>query len=219
MLRTCLVLAGLLAMPATASAQLYKYVKKDGTAVYTDRLSELPKQRQRHYAKIEAEKEAQEQEQRAALGDEEYQRQQAEKKRVQLQKAQIAEEERKARLAELDVVLQRLRAKNKKRAAKKDYWVDRVVNLRKLIADKLKQFNALQKQRTQEIGREQNVMGFARLPGPSKARKKIETKIKALEGELDGLAQELNVGIYHEARKAGVPPGWIREGLRKRISP
>ena len=51
---------------------------------------------------------------------------------------------------------------------------------------------------------------FTLLPGQAEEMEQAQKDTERLEGELDQVIQEIQFNIPEEARKAGIPPGWLR---------
>lgn len=194
-----------LAVPVAAHAQVYKYVKPDGTVLYTDTLAKLPPERRAYYNKLMEEQrraaekvESQAKQERNAQAD-------AEAERRRLQNAQ-GQADLQRRLAALDAEIQRLREKNQAREAEKQVWRQRYLETKKALDDKLGQFRKLQEE-YQGLAIQ---VDYAMFPGQRQRKNELQGKLEALEKEIDQLIHQLNVVLPEQARKAGVPPGWIR---------
>lgn len=193
-----------LSMPA--QAEVYKYKKSDGTVVYTDKLSDLPKARRAYYNKRRAEREKQRRELERRLGKEEVERREAERKRKALVDQQLAESERQRRLRAIDAQLLEIRKRRKARADTKAEWTDRMKAARKRQRTLLEEFRKTQKAyQTLAIK-----PSFTLFPGQAKEKQRLLARLTQLEKELDAAIHEVSVVIPTEARKAGVPPGWVR---------
>jgi chromosome segregation ATPase len=194
------------ALGGTAEAQIFKYKKGDGTVVYTDNLSQLPKERREHYNKLLAEREKKKEELISAIGQEEYDRRAKEKEKADLEKQQMEEGERQARLASLNSVLAEMRDKKKARDASEASWRAKAKEAKEKVDRLLAEFNATQEKYLSLATK----ASFTLLPGQQEEMAELEKKLGELEAELDGAIEYLEFGLYEEARKAGIPPGWIR---------
>jgi chromosome segregation ATPase len=190
--------------PLVGRGQVYKYVKKDGTIVYTDRLSALPKERRRHYNRLEAERARQAERVKSEVASDEAARKAAEAERSRLRAEADARNE--ARLRALDAEIQRLRKKNEARDRVKAQWTQRYRQTKAELQETLAAFERTQQQ-YQELAIKAE---FALFPGQKEEKFKLLDQLKALEARVDRLNHELTVAIPEQARKAGIPPGWVR---------
>lgn len=209
MTRRILALAALataLCFTTTASAKVYKYTKADGTVVYTDKLSDLPAARRAHYNRIEQEAKQRRKARVNMLGKAEVERREAEAERKRVQEAKLEADERARRLAEINATLERIRKDNERTAGKKKVWKDRLQKAKQELKDALQAFRDKQKEyKTLAIK-----PNFARLPGENQKVEKLRKEVAALEKRVDDAIRELYVVIPEQARKKGVPPGWLR---------
>jgi chromosome segregation ATPase len=196
----------LLAVSPDASAQIYKYKKRDGSVVYTDNLSQLPDDRRAYYNKLEQERERQRQEQIQKLGKEEFERREQEKKLEELKNQELNETERARREAEINAVLERIRERQKARDASQTTWQNKAAEARKKVADLLAEFNATQEKYQSLATR----ASFSLLPGQQQEMIDLKAKLDQLEKDLDLAIEYLEFTLPEEARRAGIPPGWIR---------
>ena len=200
------VLGALALVASPAEAQVYKYETAEGTVVYTDKLSDLPNERRAHYNRLEEERARQRQELERAIGKEELERREAEAKRQELQRQQLDAEERARRMAAIDQVLEGIRERNKKREASKSAWQTRHKKAKEEVDRLLASFREAQK-KWQNLATKAD---FALLPGQAKERDQARADMKKYEIELDKAIHELEVVLPEDARKAGIPPGWLR---------
>ncbi len=201
-----LVLGAVFLGPTDAAADVYKYTRPDGTVVYTDNLSQLPKARRAHYNRLRAEREAKRRRLERSVGKEKLARQEAKKKKEALKKAKMSEAERLRKMRELDKLLASLRAKRKIKEEERSEWQKRMKDARARLKERMDTF----KKKQEKYKRLATAVGYALLPGQAEEKEKLKKELKALEGEIDALIEETEVTIPEEARKAGVPPGWIR---------
>lgn len=197
---------GMVALERPAEAQVYKYEKKDGTVVYTDKLSDLPAEKRRYYAKKEAEARKAREEADAHLTPAERRRQEIEREQAALKAEQLAEAERLQRQRRLDQLLARLNEESAREADQKAYWKERVADARKRLDEALAAFHTAQEEWRQAALRNN---GYA-LPGAMKRQMEAHERVEKAEAEVDAANEDLTVTIPAEARKAGVPPGWVR---------
>lgn len=191
----------------TARAQIFKFVKPDGTVMYTDKLSDLPKERRRYYNRLlaEQEKKNREAEKEVEARDAKIRRLEAERER--LRRERIAAQERRRRLAALESTLESLREQNRARDKAKELWRERVRVAERDLAEKLEAYRDA-KRAWQALAIRADYTLF---PGQVTEKQELRERMEKLENEVDALAHQLNVVIPEEARKAGVPPGWLRD--------
>lgn len=192
--------------PDEAGAQIYKYKKPDGSVVYTDSLAQLPAERRAFYNRREEEREKKKKELERALGKEEYERQEAERAKKEIEAAKLREEERQARLAAIDEQLLRFRKRKEQREASRAQWKKRLEEATKKRDVLLAEFKEVQAKHD-AIAIQPS---FTLLPGQNEEREKASKRLAELEPEIDRAIEEVDVVIPDEARKAGVPPGWLR---------
>ncbi|MCB9646400.1 MAG: DUF4124 domain-containing protein [Deltaproteobacteria bacterium] len=196
----------LVAAPGDAQAQVYKYTKGDGTVIYTDKLSDLPPQRRAHYAKLEEEAAERRRAQENMLGKDEVARREAEAEKKRLADAKLAAEERAKRMAEIDALLQDIDRRQAERDKKRGYWQERLKKANETLAEKLNEFR-----KTQEAYNAIAIKpAFTLFPGEAEQMEKLKAALVKLEAEVDAAIQERWVNLPEDARKAGVPPGWLR---------
>jgi hypothetical protein len=201
-----MIALGSVAASSPAAAQIYKYKKSDGTVVYTDVLSQLPREQQMRYQQLEEEAARKRKELEQAIGKEELQRREAEAQKVDLEKKQMEEAERQRRLIALNETLTFIRERAAKREASKAQWQAKM----KAAIDKrdrlYKQFTEAQ-QKVESLGARAS---FTLLPGQAEELEQARKDAERLEGELDRAIEDIQFTLPEEARKAGVPPGWLR---------
>ena len=93
----------------------------------------------------------------------------------------------------------------------KESWQGRILDAKRRLADAENRSQALE-QRKQSIMAQWGASG-ATLP-PQEVLdqvKQIDRDVEKTRQEISDIRNEINVGIPDEARKAGVPPGWLRE--------
>lgn len=93
----------------------------------------------------------------------------------------------------------------------KEIWQMRVKAARKALADVEQHYRDIEHKKTilmQSIGGAGLSMGRQLDPGEIE---RLENELKQVQLEIDAAKQELEVTIPDEARKAGIPPGWLRD--------
>lgn len=190
---------------AEANAQIFKYRKPDGTVVYTDSLAQLPPALRAYYNKKLQEQEQKRREAMQRVGKEEYERQEKEKELEALKRKQMDEAERQRRIAAINAALDEIRARKKSRESDEAAWKKKAKEAKAKVDQLLAEFNE-----TQEKYKQLAMNRAFALPGQQQERLDLKKKLDKLEAELDAAIEYLNFGLPEEARKAGVPPGWIR---------
>jgi cellobiose-specific phosphotransferase system component IIA len=94
-------------------------------------------------------------------------------------------------------------------AALKDAWQQRMRNAKQRLANAEKRYQELDQHRN-ELLRNWGADAFGVRTGRIEAEK-IEQQMKDLQKEIDEARHDVEVVIPEEARKADVPPGWLRE--------
>ena len=189
-----------------AQGQIYRYTKKDGTVGYTDKLSELPRDRRAHYNRLARQRKEAEQRQRRVLGKEEMARRAAERERREVQAANLAAAERARRLKSIDDRLEGYRKRNAAGAAKKTEWQKK---MKKARGD-LKQLYRAYRDAEKKFAAIGVRASYTLLPGQAKERDEARAKMKALIPQIDAAIHQVEVALPEAARRAGVPPGWLR---------
>lgn len=202
-----LLLATALALVSTAAqAEIYKYKRADGTVTYTDRLSDLPEERRVHYNRLQRERDEAMRSAEQRLGKEEVARRLAERERKELGRKKLASDEYARRKQAIDARLAAYRESSSARDKSRTVWQKRAREARSRLVTQLKQFRAAEKTYQQIAVR----AGFTLLPGQAEQRDKAKRDMIALERKIDATLHEVQVVIPTAARKAGIPPGWIR---------
>jgi phage-related minor tail protein len=93
--------------------------------------------------------------------------------------------------------------------AGKEEWQQRIRDWKGRLAGAEKRYQALEEERGRIILR--SGVPAAALPGDPTRVIEIEGEIKKTQKEIDDARNMINVVIPEEARKAGIPPGWLRE--------
>ena len=196
-----------------AHAEIYKYTLPDGTTIYTDKLSDLPKDVRAKYARRAAEKAKRRARLEASVGKREAARREAEEKRKAQLERQIAEAQALQRQQEIRALIKRIDKSAAKEAEKKAKWQKRVIEARSRVKGLFEEFK-----KTREAYDTLAVRAdFTLFPGQNQKKGELRKKLEKLEKELDEALKELNEKIPDEARKAGIPPGWLR--VKKQRNP
>jgi uncharacterized protein YukE len=94
-------------------------------------------------------------------------------------------------------------------AASKAVWQQRMKDARQRLASAERRYQELEKQRDELL----RIWG-----GPASGRladrtevDKVEQQMKDVQKEMDDARNDINVVIPEDARKAEIPPGWLRE--------
>lgn len=196
---------GLVFAAGSARADIYKFQKPDGTVVYTDNLAQLPPDKREYYNKLREEREEKRREAERTLGKEEVQRREAEAQKAALEQARMEEAERQKRLSAIDETLKVIQQKTKDREANRETWRKRMQDAVARQVELLKQFNALQERVSQLV-----LKSYTLLPGEAEELEKSRKQLGELEKAIDQQIEEVEVRIPDEARKAGIPPGYLR---------
>ena len=88
-------------------------------------------------------------------------------------------------------------------------WQMRMKDARQRLAGAEQRYADLDQKRLEALGR-WGGPASGQLSGPADAAR-IEEEMRAVQKEIDSIKREIEVVIPDEARKAGVPPGWLRE--------
>jgi hypothetical protein len=94
-------------------------------------------------------------------------------------------------------------------AAMKDVWKQRMQGAKQRLADSEKRYQELENRRNKLL-RNWGADAFGRRTERLEAER-IEQQMKEVQQEIDMTRHEIDVVIPDEARKANVPPGWLRE--------
>lgn len=203
-----LALSAAVFLPAgAASAQdIFKYTKADGTVSYTDSLAELPEERRAYYNRQIQEREAEHARQEAALGKDELARREAEAERERIIREAEDAANRAERLAAVEARLKEITQRNMEQDKLRAQWQARMLGARQKLNKLLEAFR--QADTTyQELATRAS---FTLLPGQAEQRDEALALMKRLEPQIDATINEINVKIPAEARRAGIPPGWLR---------
>jgi len=94
-------------------------------------------------------------------------------------------------------------------AAAKGVWQQRMREAKTRLADAEKRYQELD-QRRNELLRSWGGPASGRLAERAEAEK-IEQEMKDAQREIDAARNDVDIVIPDEARKQGIPPGWLRE--------
>jgi hypothetical protein len=93
--------------------------------------------------------------------------------------------------------------------AQKASWKNRIQEWKARLADAERRYRELDQQRTELL---MSWGGPAYGPIENKVKaEQIEQQMKATQGQIEEARHMLDVVIPEDARKAGIPPGWLRE--------
>jgi len=93
--------------------------------------------------------------------------------------------------------------------AGQEEWQQRIRDWKLRLADAERRYQALENERNKILMK--FGMPGAALPGDRAKVIELEGKMKSIQKEIDDARNMINVVIPDEARKAGIPPGWLRE--------
>ena len=202
---TAFIAGALLMGPADADADIYKYKKPDGTVTYTNSLADLPVERRRYYNQRKQEQEAKRAQLERKIGKDELARREAEAQRERLLRDKAKQAEAQAQLAELDARIAAWKTKSRQRDEVKTKWQNRLAGAKQKLETALAEFKEAE-------GTYQSIAMKAShtlFPGQAQQRDEALKKMTELEVVIDALIEEIEVTIPDEARKAGIPPGWL----------
>jgi uncharacterized protein YukE len=91
----------------------------------------------------------------------------------------------------------------------KEEWQQRIKDARQRLTEARQRYQELDRKRTEALGKWGGVAS-GRLEGRMEAER-IEQQMTQAQKEVQDAQNQLEVVIPEEARKAGVPPGWLRE--------
>jgi hypothetical protein len=91
----------------------------------------------------------------------------------------------------------------------KETWQQRMREAKRHLADLEQQYRELDQKRNEALGRWGGVAS-GRLEGREEAER-ISREMKHIKQEISDARNQIEVEIPDEARKAGIPPGWLRE--------
>ncbi len=91
----------------------------------------------------------------------------------------------------------------------KEEWQNRMKAAKQKLADAERRYQDLSQKRDELLG-SWGGPASGHLEGREEAAR-IEQQLKQVQQEIDDTRQQIRVVIPNEARKAGIPPGWLRE--------
>jgi flagellar motility protein MotE (MotC chaperone) len=100
-------------------------------------------------------------------------------------------------------------AEDQREAQEKAAWQRRMSDAKQRLAAAEQRYRELEQRRTALLG-QWGTQAYA----PSSARveaERLSVEMQGVQKEIDNARNEVDVVIPEEARKAGVPPGWLRE--------
>lgn len=197
---------GSVVQPPQALAQIYRYTAKDGTAVFTDQLSDLPPERRAYYAKRKKEADKKLAAIRAAQSPEARAKaDRAEEARRQKQKAELERQTAENRTKFLQMT-QKLKAEGKRKSDEKRYWKERIKDAEAELDAALA---AYRKAKKEWASLSVNAT-YTLFPGQVQRRQEVQASLPELAKKVEAANEYLTETIPQEAKKAGVPPGWLR---------
>lgn len=203
----------LLAVPSWGAAEeaalpsgVYKFARPDGVVVYTDRLVELPPEVRRRYAEEERARQARYDAWVREVGKNEAERRALEQERKALAEQRALDQAAAQRLRRLNQTLSRLKDKRRQQAQRREMWQARVRKLRRSLAEAL----AAHQKARKEFERIAIQPQHTRLPGQTQKMLKAQADMARHAKTMDRLTRTLTEALPEEARRAGVPPGWLR---------
>jgi hypothetical protein len=93
---------------------------------------------------------------------------------------------------------------------KKAEWQQRVIEARHRVAEAEQRYRALDQKKQEALGEGGGPLSTGHLEGRLQSEQ-IDREMDAVKKEIDDARHNLEVVIPEEARKAGVPPGWLRQ--------
>lgn len=130
--------------------------------------------------------------------------------RSQAQKIEVVEEkETSEQQYDRSAPLETGTADEAEEEIRKAEWQDRVRDWKQRQADAEKRYQQLERERNELFGR---WGGPAYAPVEAKLRaEQLDRDMQAAQKQIDEARNMITVVIPEEARKAGIPPGWLRE--------
>ncbi len=201
-----IVVASLLLAASKSEAQVYKYTNEKGVVVFTDKLSDLPPERRAHYNEREmAAKKRREQLARSRT-PEQQRTAELEEERRKILESRVEEQQREARLAAIEQALRDIEETSKARAETKAYWQERKATAQRELQEALDRY----REAVKEYEGLAIKVGFTLFPGQQNRLLELQALLPKLEADVDRANAFLTEALPEEARRAGVPPGWLR---------
>src|SRR5262245_29709773 len=191
MLRAAGFAFALTLVAAEARADVFKYVKADGSVVYTDKLSDLPTEKRAYYNQKIAERE-----QARANLEQQIGKQELERRELEAERQARDDKERADRLAEIDARLKIYRDREKAAQAQKQMWQKRMRDAKQKLEQLLLDFQNTQESYNQLATR----ADFTLLPGQGAEREKMKAHLAQLEQQIDAQILLVEEQIPDEAR-------------------
>jgi len=199
-----LLLVGALLAPAGTRAESYKWVDEDGVVHFTDNPYDLPEpQRSKVLRELEKEREAQKEKRSSEhppLPPGARQERPPPSRDVSPSPKAGSAEGRKAN-EESEA------AGEQQPASQRDHWRNKIKTAREKAAGLEEKCKQLESERDQA---NRNALVFAR-PGARAKARQADAELARCREQLDKARHHLRIGLPEEARKAGVPPGWLRD--------
>ena len=173
---------------------------------YTDKLSQLPRERRAYYLRQQKAQEEERRKLEARIGKAEMQRRELEKKRKALEASQTQAAELAKRRQELTAQINAMDKARSAKLADKATWKKRMKEARAERDALLLAFQKKQKEYNELAIKP----AFTLLPGEAKKKEAARKELQRLESELDAAIMDVQVNLPNQARKARVPPGWLR---------
>jgi hypothetical protein len=201
-----LALVGLAPAARAQDGEIYKYVKPDGTVVFTQSLAEVPTEKRKEYQKAQQARAEERERLERTLGKDEVQRREAEAARQRADREAQNAADREARLRAIE---ERLADGARQREAEdklKQTWQQRMKAAKQRRAQLWVEY---QKAKAEWEALAMRAPGTL-FPGEAEARDAALERMKKLEPQLEEANADVVEKIPDEARRAGIPPGWLR---------
>lgn len=201
-----LVVAGLAPDAHAQDGEIYKYVKPDGTVVFTQSLAEVPPAKRKEYQKAQQARAEERERLERTIGKDELLRREAEAERQRVEREAQNAADREARLRAIE---DRLADGARRREAEdklKQTWQQRMKGAKQRRAQLWAEY---QKAKAEWEALAMRAPGTL-FPGEAEARDAAADRMKKLEPQIEEANAEVEEKIPDEARKAGIPPGWLR---------
>lgn len=178
--------------PSPGRAEVYKYVDKQGTVHYTDDPDQLPEpQRSKVLQELEEK-----------IRKEEERRRKLKEQGIEVPDERLPPAPPPPQPSRPHPATDRL----KQRKAAKKAWKERGRKARELVAELEEKCAQLQKERDRN---KTDSLTFAR-PGAGKRYQKSQAAYENCQKNLKKARNYLTEELPEQARKSGVPPGWVR---------
>lgn len=203
-----LAVASFIALPAfpAVAQDVFRYVRPDGSVTFTDSLAALPEKVRGEYNAKLAAREAQRAELERSLGKDELERRDAEAQRARVQQEIADQAERQARLEAIDARLKAYAEADRQRQSQKKHWQDRVRSAKARLQKLYQDFKAAEASYAEISMRVSQTL----LPaGDELAQAKATMDL--LVPQIDAAIADIELKIPDEARRANIPPGWLRD--------